>query len=120
MLITIEKLPILTLWQAYQSGTCKTTFNLENVSLLSNLTLTSEIELLVKRIHVIGCVKLTGYFALTANVVSSNSCVGSLPRVKISFFLLSICTDELISAPKIMKFFPMPPSVNEMLECQIH
>ena len=77
-------------------------------------------ELLVKRIHVIGCVKLIGYFASAVNVVSSNSCVGPLPRIKISFFLLSICTDELISAPKIMKFFPMLPSVNEMLECQIH
>ena len=36
--------------------------------------------------------------------------------VLISFPLLSTCTDELISAPKIMKFFPMVPSVNENCE----
>ena len=35
------------------------------------------------------------------------------PRIRISLFLLSICTDELISAPKLMTFFPMLPSVNE-------
>ena len=36
-------------------------------------------------------------------MVSSNHCVGPSPRIKMSFFLLSICTDELIPASKIMK-----------------
>ena len=31
-------------------------------------------------------------------------------------FLLSICTDELISAPKLMTVFPMLPSVNKNSE----
>ena len=31
-------------------------------------------------------------------------CVGPLPRIKISFFLLSICGDELISTPEIITF----------------
>ena len=31
-------------------------------------------------------------------------CVGASPKFKISFSLLSICTDEFISAPKIMAF----------------
>ena len=37
-------------------------------------------------------------------------------KIKIYLFLLSICTDELISAPKIMTFFHMLPSVNENSE----
>ena len=50
------------------------------------------------------------------NVVSSNPGAGPSPRIKISFPLLSTYTDELISAPKIMKFFPMVPSGNENSE----
>ena len=48
------------------------------------------------------CVKLIGYFASAVNVVSCNPCVGP------SHSLLStdVHTDELISAPKIMTFFP--------------
>ena len=46
-----------------------------------------------------------GYFASTVNVVSSNPCVDLYAKIKISFTLLSTCTDELISAPKI-KLFP--------------
>ena len=42
------------------------------------------------------------------NVVSSNICIGPLPRIRISFFLLSACADELISTPKIMTFLPDP------------
>ena len=53
-----------------------------------------------------------GYFASAVNVVSSNPCVGPSLRIKIYFPLLSICTDELKSAPKIT-FFPMVPSGNE-------
>ena len=36
--------------------------------------------------------------------------------MKISFRLLSICTDEFISSPKTMTFFPMLPSVDENSE----
>ena len=46
-------------------------------------------------------VKLIGYLTSTVNVVSSNYCIGTSPRIKITLFLLSICTNELISAPKI-------------------
>ena len=48
------------------------------------------------------------------NVVPSNPCVG--PRIKIYFTLLSTCTDELISAPKIMTYFPELQSANENSE----
>ena len=44
--------------------------------------------------------KLIGCIASPVNVVSSNHCVGRLPSIKISLFLLSICTDEVISVPK--------------------
>ena len=40
------------------------------------------------------------------------------PRIKISFPLLSICTDDLISSPRIMTFFPKNPSVNKNSEQQ--
>ena len=63
-----------------------------------------------------GCVKLIGYKTPAANVVSSNPCVGPSPRIKISFPLLLTCTDELMSAPEIMTFFPMFPSTNENCE----
>ena len=54
--------------------------------------------------------------ASALNVVLSNLCVCHSPRIKIFLFLLSICTDELISASKIMTVFPMLPSVNENSE----
>ena len=54
--------------------------------------------------------------ASTVNVVSSNPWVGPSPRIKISLFSLSICTDELISAPKIVTVFPSLPSVSETSE----
>ena len=57
-----------------------------------------------------------GYIAYAVNLVSSNPRVGPSPRIKISFPLLSICTDELISPPKIMTIFPNLPSVNENSE----
>ena len=52
--------------------------------------------------------------ASAVNVVSSNPYVGLSPRIKIFLFLL--CTDELISAPKTITFFPALPSVSENLE----
>ena len=44
------------------------------------------------------CVKLIRYVAFAVYVVSSNPCVGPSPRIKVSLFLLSIYTDNLISA----------------------
>ena len=71
----------------------------------------------VDLIHVLfGCVKLIGYIASAANVVSSNPCVGPSTRIKIPFPLSSICTDQFISAPKAMNFSPMFPSVNKNTE----
>ena len=55
------------------------------------------------------CVKLIEYLASAVNVLSSY--VSPLPIIKIYLFLLSLYTDEFISAPKIMTFFPMFPSV---------
>ena len=57
--------------------------------------------------------KLIEYWDSAVNVVSSNPCVGPIPRIKISFPLLSTCTDELKSTPKIMTFLPPLPSGNE-------
>ena len=44
--------------------------------------------------------------------------LGPSPRIKISFFLLSISRDEFISAQKITVFFPMLPSGNENTACE--
>ena len=63
-----------------------------------------------------GRVKLTGYIAFAVNVVSSNPYIGLSPRTKISLFLLSIWTDELLSAPKVMAIIPILPSVNDDFE----
>ena len=46
--------------------------------------------------------------ASALNVVSSNSYFGPLPKIKISFFLLSGCTEELLSIPNIITFLPNP------------
>ena len=49
-----------------------------------------------------------------------NPCVGPLPKIKISFFLLSIFVNEVISTPQIFKFLSVPPeflhlSISEFL-----
>ena len=54
--------------------------------------------------------KLIEYWASAVSIVSSNACVGPLTRIKISFLLLLICIDELISTPKLMIFLPTLPS----------
>ena len=55
-------------------------------------------------------------YSLSAVNVLSGPYIGYLPRIKISFFLLSICTDELISAPNMMTLSPNPlPSDNRKL-----
>ena len=48
-------------------------------------------------------------YIFSADSVCSSPCVGPSPRIKISFFLLSIFVDELISAPKTITFLPVPP-----------
>ena len=48
--------------------------------------------------------------------VDIDPCTSPSPRIKISLFLLSTCTDELISAPKTMTFFPMLASLNKNSE----
>ena len=52
------------------------------------------------------CEKLIEYSASAASVVLSDPCVCPLPRIKIYLFLLSACTDELISTPKLITFLP--------------
>ena len=59
------------------------------------------------------CVELIGYSASALNVVPSNPGVGPLPRIKIHFPILSVCTDELISTPKMITFLPTLPSGKE-------
>ena len=57
--------------------------------------------------------KLIEYWVSAVDIVSPNHCVGPKPKIKISFLLLSICTDEVISTSKIMTVLPMLPSGNE-------
>ena len=52
------------------------------------------------------------YIYSAVNVCSS-PCVGPFPITNMYFFLLSIWADELISTPKINKFWPNPPPGNE-------
>ena len=59
------------------------------------------------------CVKLIE-FNFSALSVCSNPCVGPFPRIKISFLLLSILVDELISTLKIT-FLPNPIPGDEKL-----
>ena len=40
-------------------------------------------------------------------MVSFNPCVEVSPRTKTFFFLLSICTDELLSTLKVITFLPL-------------
>ena len=63
-------------------------------------------------------VKLNEYY-FSALSVCSNPCVGSFPRIKISFFLLSIFVNEVISTPNIITFLPTPLP-NEKLPCLLN
>ena len=45
--------------------------------------------------------ELKEYLTPTVIVVSSNCCVGPLPRTKIYFFILLVCCNEPLSTPKI-------------------
>ena len=62
------------------------------------------------------CVKLIVYFASAVNVASFDPCFDPLPTIKISLFLLSICTDKLKSALEKIAFYPKLSSVNETSE----
>ena len=55
-----------------------------------------------KRNLFLDSVKLIDYFFSAVNVVLSNPCAEPSPRIRISFFLLSTCTEELIPTPKII------------------
>ena len=59
------------------------------------------------KIFLLFSVKLVDYI-FSADSVWSNPCVGPLPRIKISFFLLPVFVDELVSIPKITTFLPTP------------
>ena len=61
-------------------------------------------------------VKLIGYLASAAIVPLSKSCVVPSPRTNIFFFLPTMCTEELLSTPKIMTLFPLLPSDHENCE----
>ena len=61
-------------------------------------------------------VKLIRYLASAVIVASSKSCVDPLPITKTFLFLPSICTEELLSIPKIIKSFPQLPSVHKNCE----
>ena len=50
--------------------------------------------------------KLIEYSASAVIFVSSNLCVEPLARTEITFLLLSIWTDELLSTPKITTLLP--------------
>ena len=51
----------------------------------------------------------------SAVTVCSNPCVGPYPWTNMSFFLLSIWAEELVSAPKINIFWPNQPLGNKKL-----
>ena len=60
--------------------------------------------------------KLIKYSFSAVNAVSSPLCTGPLPRIEMSFFLLSISTDELKSATDIITLLPNPlPLENKKL-----
>ena len=66
---------------------------------------------------------LNNFFVIFSNInrilffstvnVPSYPCVGSPPRIKTSFFLLSTCTEVLKSTPKIIRFLPNPLSTEK-------
>ena len=62
---------------------------------------------MLKQNFLLFSLKFTEYI-FSAESACSNPCVGILPRIKISFFLLWIFVDELISTPKIITFRPVP------------
>ena len=68
------------------------------------------------RFFVLVSVKLMEYI-FSAPSVCSNPRVGPFSKIKISFFLLSIFADDIISIPKIIAILPNPVPGNEKLPC---
>ena len=60
--------------------------------------------------------KLIGCSASAVNMISSNPCVSPSPRIRISFSLLSMCRNELISSANVTAFLPKLPSLNKDFE----
>ena len=60
-------------------------------------------------------------YIFSALSLFSNPCVGPIPRIKMSFLLLSIFVDELISTSKIFTFLPisLPTEKDMFLSNQI-
>ena len=54
-------------------------------------------------------------YIFSAVNVCSNPRVGPISNTNMSFFLLSMCAEELISTPKINTFWPNPPPGIEKL-----
>ena len=53
-----------------------------------------------------------------ASAVSPNSCIGSSPRTKISFFLLPVCVDERFSTSKTIILLPQSIFENKKCDCE--
>ena len=50
-------------------------------------------------------VKLIEHLFSAVSVVSTNPCVGPSPKIKISFFLLSLCTENSYLLQKLLHFY---------------
>ena len=83
---------------------------------LTNENLLLPLQCRLKQNFLFDLWKLIEYQASAVKVVSSNPCVRPIPKINISFFLLLICTDELMSTPKIVTFLPTLASVNDNSE----
>ena len=55
-------------------------------------------------------------YIFSAVSVCSNPCAGSFPRTNMSFFLLSMCAEELMPTSKINTFSPNSTPGNEKLD----
>ena len=80
-------------------------FELIYFAALTNKKLLLPLKCGLKQIFSLDIVKFIEYLASAVIVVLSDPCIGLSPRTKISFLLLSIRTDELLSTPKIITFF---------------
>ena len=58
-------------------------------------------------------VKLIEYSDSDVIVVSSNPSIGFLPRIRISLFLLSTCSEKLLSTPNTITLIRNPQLINE-------
>ena len=79
---------------------------------LANKKLLLPLQCRLKHYFVPGLIKVIEYWVPAVNVWF-NPCVSTLPIIKISFPLLSMRTDLLVSTPKITSFLPKLPSGKE-------